>query len=80
MKTLQLLAAALVCALAFRLSLDETLDCGEDTGTPVTEDYRTPFKFTGEIKRATINLKPAPLTASDDRKLEEARKLAAIRE
>ena len=66
--------------LAFRLSLDETLDCGEDTGTPVTEDYRTPFKFTGEIKKATINLKPVPLTASDDKKLEAARKLAAIRE
>jgi len=66
--------------LAFRLSLDETLDCGEDTGTPVTEDYRTPFKFTGEIKKATIQLKPVPLTASDDKKLEAARKLAAIRE
>ena len=25
--------------LVFRLSLDETLDCGEDTGTPVNEDY-----------------------------------------
>ncbi len=25
--------------LPFRLSLDETLDCGEDTGTPVSEDY-----------------------------------------
>ena len=66
--------------LPFRLSLDETLDCGEDTGTPVSEDYHTPFKFTGEIKKATINLKPAPLTASDEKQLQEARKLAAIRE
>ncbi len=33
--------------LAFRLSLDETLDCGEDTGTPICEDYQVPFKFTG---------------------------------
>ena len=26
--------------LPFRMSLDETLDCGEDTGTPVSEDYQ----------------------------------------
>jgi arylsulfatase len=44
--------------LAFRLSLDETLDCGEDTGTPVSEDYvkKMPFKFTGELKQAVIKL------------------------
>jgi len=44
--------------LPFRLSLDETLDCGEDTGTPVSEDYvkRMPFKFTGELKQAVIRL------------------------
>jgi arylsulfatase A-like enzyme len=44
--------------LPFRLSLDETLDCGEDTGTPVSEDYanKMPFKFTGELKQATIKL------------------------
>ena len=66
--------------LAFRLSLDETLDCGEDTGTPICEDYHTPFKFTGEIKQATINLKPTSLSASDEQQLQDARKLAAIRE
>ena len=66
--------------LAFRLSLDETLDCGEDTGTPVSEDYHNPFKFTGEIKQATINLKPQPLTASDEKQLQDAKKRAAIRE
>ena len=65
---------------ALRLSLDETLDCGEDTGTPINEDYHVPFKFTGELKQATINLKPQPLTASEEQQLQEARKLAAIRE
>jgi arylsulfatase len=59
--------------LAFRLSLDETLDCGEDTGTPVSEDYHTPFKFTGELKEVTVSLKPAQLTAADQRKLDESR-------
>ena len=48
--------------LPFRLSLDETLDCGEDTGTPVSEDYvkKMPFKFTGELKQAVIKLVAAP--------------------
>jgi arylsulfatase len=59
--------------LAFRLSLDETLDCGEDTGTSVSDDYRVPFKFTGELKKATISLKPAPLTAADRKSLDESR-------
>jgi len=64
--------------LAFRLSLDETLDCGEDTGTPVSEDYRAPFKFTGELKKVTVYLKPAPLTAQDQRKLNDGIAAAAV--
>jgi arylsulfatase A-like enzyme len=59
--------------LPFRLSLDETLDCGEDTGTPVSEDYQVPFRFTGELKKVTVYLKPATLTAPDQRKLKESR-------
>ena len=43
--------------LPFRLSLDETLDCGEDTGTPVSEDYDVPFEFTGKLDKVTIELK-----------------------
>ena len=58
--------------LAFRLSLDETLDCGEDTGTPITEDYQVPFKFTGEIKKVVIDLTPAQLSAEDKAKMKEA--------
>jgi arylsulfatase len=42
--------------IAFRMSLDETLDIGEDTGTPVSEDYEVPFKFTGELEKVTINI------------------------
>ncbi|MEK7317300.1 MAG: sulfatase-like hydrolase/transferase, partial [Candidatus Eisenbacteria bacterium] len=64
--------------LAFRLSLDETLDCGEDTGTPVTETYHVPFKFTGELKKATIKLKPAPLTAELQQALQDGKAAAAI--
>lgn len=37
--------------IPIRFSLDETLDVGEDTGTPVVEDYadKMPFTFTGKL-------------------------------
>ena len=57
--------------LPFRLSLDEGLDCGEDTGTPVSEEYHMPFTFTGEIKNVTILVKPSQLSLADQRKVEE---------
>jgi arylsulfatase len=42
--------------IGYRMSLDETLDIGEDTGTPVSEDYKVPFNFTGKIEKVTITL------------------------
>lgn len=50
--------------LSFRLSLDETLDCGEDTGTPVSENYRVPFTFTGGLNKVVIDLAPGTAVAS----------------
>lgn len=43
-----------------RYSVDETLDIGEDCGTPILEDYaaRMPFKYTGDIERVVIELTP----------------------
>ena len=40
-----------------RISLDEGLDVGEDTGTPVSLSYDVPFRFTGKIDKVTIDLK-----------------------
>ena len=42
-----------------RFSADETFDIGEDTGTPVIEDYadRMPFRFTGSLNKLVIELK-----------------------
>jgi hypothetical protein len=42
-----------------RFSLDETFDVGEDTGTPVVEDYadKMPFRFTGTLNKLVIDLK-----------------------
>lgn len=40
-----------------RITLDESLDIGEDCGTPVNLTYDVPFKFTGKIEKVTIDLK-----------------------
>jgi arylsulfatase len=40
-----------------RISLDEGLDVGEDTGTPVNLNYDVPFRFSGEIEKVVIDLK-----------------------
>lgn len=39
-----------------RVTLDETLDIGFDTGTPLLDDYELPFKFSGALKSLTIEL------------------------
>ena len=41
-----------------RVSLDETLDIGEDCGTPVLDDYEVPYRFTGRLERVVIELEP----------------------
>jgi arylsulfatase len=68
--------------IPIRFSLDETMDIGEDTGTPVVEDYvnKMPFKFTGTLKKVVVELGKSGLTASDEKRLEESnKKLAAVR-
>jgi arylsulfatase len=35
----------------------DTFGLGEDTGQPVTHDYKTPFKFTGEIEKLVVEVK-----------------------
>jgi arylsulfatase len=60
-------------SIPVRMSLDETLDIGEDTGTPVSEDYRVPFKFTGTIKRVLLKLSDAKLTAEDEAEIRRAK-------
>jgi len=41
--------------MPYRFSGDETFDVGEDTGTPVSEDYDVPFKFNGKIEKVVVN-------------------------
>jgi arylsulfatase len=58
---------------AFRVALDETFDVGEDTGTPVSEDYHVPFKFTGELNRVLVRLSDAKLSAEDEEQIRRAK-------
>jgi arylsulfatase len=54
-----------------RFSLDETMDFGEDTGTPVVEDYaaKMPFKFSGELTRFVIRPGATKLSSADEHEL-----------
>ncbi len=58
-------------------SADEGADVGADEGTPVTEAYKVPFKFTGKIVKVTIELKEMKKADRDD--AEQARKAAALK-
>jgi arylsulfatase len=42
--------------LGNRFSLDATFNVGEAAGSPVTDDYKVPFRFTGGIDRVTMTL------------------------
>jgi hypothetical protein len=68
--------------IPIRFSLDETFDVGEDTGTPVVEDYteKMPFAFTGTLKKFVVVLEPDKLTEEGRRQLldEEAKASMAV--
>jgi arylsulfatase len=68
--------------IPIRFSLDETFDVGEDTGTPVLEEYvdKMPFRFTGTLKRFVVVLEPLKLSADEQRRLHEelAQAMAAV--
>jgi arylsulfatase len=62
-----------------RFSLDETFDVGEDTGTPVIEDYadKMPYKFSGKLDKFVVELGKSSLTAADEKSIEDGERLAA---
>ena len=63
-----------------RMSIDETLDIGEDTGTPVSEDYQVPFKFTGLLKRVLIRIGENQLTTEDEEQIRRAKAAIGVSE
>lgn len=71
----QVAEARIPRSIGIRFSATETFDIGEDTGTPVIEDYvgKMPFRFTGTLKRVVVVLEPEKLTDEErNRLLEEA--------
>ena len=59
--------------IPFLMSIDETFDIGVDTRTPVDDkDYHVPFHFTGKLNKLTVNLKPAPMSAEEQKRFNEA--------
>jgi arylsulfatase len=64
--------------IPFLMALDESLDIGLDTRTPVDESYKLPFKFNGTINKVTYKLGPEQLTAQDRETMQRA--VAAARD
>ena len=53
---------------------DENFDIGADTGTPVAEDYKVPFPFTGKLAQLTLDIDRPKLTPEDKKRLEETKR------
>jgi arylsulfatase len=50
---------------------DENFDIGNDTGTPVAEDYKIPFPFNGRLTKLTLTIDRPKLTPEDERRLKQ---------
>ena len=56
----------------YAYSGDEGVDVGMDNETPVSNDYKErDNKFTGTIKKVTVDVKPLNLSAQDKKKIED---------
>jgi arylsulfatase A-like enzyme len=58
-------------SVVVRFSLDETFDVGEDTGTPVVEEYadKMPFAYQGTLRKFLVVLQPEKLSEADQQRL-----------
>lgn len=72
MNQLPCLYSASRCAF----SADEGADVGADEGTPVTETYKSPFKFIGPIVKVTAELR---YKKSDLNSVAQTRKAAGLK-
>ena len=65
----------------YAFSADEGVDVGVDNETPVSNDYKErDNKFTGTIKKITVDVKPFNLGAKDKKQIEDEEDAAAIAE
>ena len=42
---------------AWRMSLDETQDVGEDHGTGVDDSYALPYRYAGDLRKVVVDLR-----------------------
>jgi len=61
-----------------KYSADETFDIGEDSGSPVSDEYVAPSRYSGTIKKVVIDVEPANLTAADLDRQQGAARAAAL--
>jgi arylsulfatase len=45
--------------IPFRFTVGETFDVGCDTLTPVSDDYESPFRYTGKLRRVVLDVSDA---------------------
>ena len=53
-------------------------DVGMESGSPVSEEYRPPFAYSGAIKKIQIHIAPSNLSASDQEKVRAAERGAVM--
>ena len=64
--------------IPFLLPIDETLDVGVDTCTPINDrDYQVPFRFDGTISKLTFHLGPEQLTEQDRKYVQKMQEILA---
>ena len=61
-----------------RFSADESFDTGLDSASPVSGEYKSPFKFPGTVSKVEIDLEPANLSQADIKRIEMAMLHAAF--
>ena len=62
---------AVEATMPLLMQFDENFDIGSDTGTPVSDDYGIPFKFTGKLDKLTLHIDRPQLTPANEQKLKE---------
>jgi arylsulfatase len=60
-----------------RFSADETFDTGLDSGSPVSNLYQSPFRFTGTLNKIEIDLAPTKLGALEEKQIEKSNRAVA---
>jgi arylsulfatase len=61
-----------------RFSADETFDTGFDSASPVSDEYKSPFRFPGTVNKVEIDLQPPNLSEAEVQRIELAMLHAAF--